>query len=413
MSGERMKVLHVGKFYPPHMGGIETHVQVLCRKLQERANVEVLVASETNDEEVFWDDRVKVTRVGTRLKLSGAPLCPGLSGKIRRAKADIVHLHLPNPPAILSYLASGHRGQVVATYHSDIVRQQFLAKAFDPILRLFLNKCAAIIATSRKYVETSHVLSDYAERCRIVPYGIPIKQFSAFDSSEIARIRKQYGSRLIISVGRLIYYKGFTHLVDAMSKIDGHLLIVGEGHLREELENRARANQVSHKITFLGEVQNDDIVPYYHAADVFALASIARSEAFGIVQLEAMACGKPVVNTNLDSGVPWVSLHGKTGLTVPPNDPLALAGAINKLLDDSELRATYGQAARVRVEDEFDQDVMLERMFELYSQVLRLPVAEKSKSEVQPFPTTTSSSAELGGSAFFLSRPDANRLRQK
>jgi rhamnosyl/mannosyltransferase len=394
-----MKVLHVGKFYPPHMGGIETHVQVLCRELQKRADVEVLVASETKDDEEFWDEGVKVTRVGTSFKVSGAPVCPGLSGKIRRAKADIVHLHLPNPPAILSYLLSRHRGHVVATYHSDIVRQQFLAKAFDPVLRLFLKRCASIIATSAKYVETSPILSDYADRCRIIPYGIPIEQFSAYDSSEVERIRRQYGSRLIISVGRLIYYKGFMHLVEAMRNIDGHLLIVGEGHLREDLENRARAGQVSHKITFMGEIHNQDIVPYYHAADVFALASIARSEAFGIVQLEAMACGKPVVNTDLDSGVPCVSLNGKTGLTVTPNDPLALAGAINKLLDDSELRETYGQAARRRVDEEFDQVGMLERMFKLYSQILSLPVDEKGKAAAQPFPTTTSS-PELSRSAF-------------
>jgi rhamnosyl/mannosyltransferase len=381
------------------MGGIETHVQVLCRELQKRADVEVLVASESKNDEEFWDEGVKVTRVGTSFKVSGAPVCPGLAGKIHRAKADIVHLHLPNPPAILSYLASRHRGPLVATYHSDIVRQQFLAKAFDPLLRLFLRRCDSIIATSARYVETSPILSDYVDRCRIVPYGIPIEQFSVYDSAEVDRIRRQFGSRLIISVGRLIYYKGFMHLVEAMSKIDGHLLIVGEGHLREDLENRARSHKVSHKITFLGEIHNQDVVPYYHAADVFALASIARSEAFGIVQLEAMACGKPVVNTDLDSGVPCVSLHGKTGLTVPPNDPLALAGAINQLLDDAELRETYGRAARVRVDDEFDQGVMLERMFNLYSQILSLPVDEKGRSVAQPFPSTASS-PELSRSAF-------------
>ena len=400
MIDGRMKILHVGKFYPPHMGGIETHVQVLCRELQERVDVEVLVASETKDDEEFWDDHIKVTRVGTRFKVSGAPVCPGLSRKIRRAKADVVHVHLPNPPAILSYLASGHRGQVVATYHSDIVRQQFLARAFDPILRLFLKKCAVIIATSAKYVETSPILSDYVDRCCIIPYGIPIKQFSAHNSEEIARIRKQYGPRLIISVGRLIYYKGFMHLVDAMRSIDGHLLIVGEGHLRQELETRANANRVAHKITFLGEIHNKDIVSYYHAADVFALASVARSEAFGIVQLEAMTCGKPVVNTNLDSGVPFVSLHGLTGLTVPHSDPAALAGAINQLLDDSELREAYGRAARARVKEEFNQDMMSERMLELYSRTLCLPVVEKTKAPIQPFSSKSSSSPEIGGSAF-------------
>lgn len=398
MIDGRMKVLHVGKFYPPHMGGIETHVQVLCRKLQQLVDVEVLVAAETNADEEFWDEGVKVTRVGTRFKLSGAPVCPGLTRRITRAQADIVHLHLPNPPAILSYLASGHRGPVVATYHSDIVRQQFLAKAFDPILRSFLKRCAVIIATSAKYVETSDILADFVERCRIIPYGIPIDQFSVPDPARVAQIREQYGSRLIISVGRLIYYKGFMHLIDAMRSIDGHLLIVGAGHLREELEKQARTQQVSARISFLGEVHNHDIVPYYHAADVFALASIARSEAFGIVQLEAMACGKPVVNTNLDSGVPCVSLAGQTGLTVPPGDSASLAAAINKLLDDAELRNAYGRAARARVESEFDQDVMLDRMVGLYSQLLSLPFESKTRSG--NFAAQTTSSPKLGNSAF-------------
>ena len=399
MSDRLMKILHVGKFYPPHMGGIETHVQVLCRELQKRAAVEVLVAGETKADEEFLDEQVKVTRVGTSFKISGAPVCPGLSGKIRRAKADIVHLHLPNPPAILSYLASGHRGPVVATYHSDIVRQQFLAKAFDPILKLFLRKCAVVIATSQTYVETSDVLAGFADHCRIIPYGIPVRQFNEYDREKIARIRERFGSRIIISVGRLVYYKGFMHLVEAMKNIDGHLLILGEGHLRGDLEQRAQAHQVADKVTFLGEIHNQDIVPYYHAADIFALPSIARSEAFGIVQLEAMACGKPVVNTSLDSGVPGVSLDGLTGLTVPPGDPEALAAAINKLLNDSALRARYGEAARVRVNEEFEQEVMLERMLELYSRILRVPF-EKTNRVTQPFPTSTTSSPELGRSAF-------------
>jgi glycosyltransferase involved in cell wall biosynthesis len=398
MTVRPMKVLHVGKFYPPHMGGIETHVQVLCRELSKNVDVEVLVASETKDDEQFWDGQVKVTRVGTRFKLSGAPVCPTLSRRIRRAKADIVHLHLPNPPAILSYLASGHRGPVVVTYHSDIVRQQFMARAFDPILRLFLKRCTAIIATSTRYVETSPVLSDFVARCHIIPYGIPIEQFSVYDSSEIARIRKQYGPRLIISVGRLIYYKGFEHLVAAMKDVDGHLLIVGEGHLREHLEEKARAHQVLHKVTFLGEIHNQDIVPFYHAADIFALASVARSEAFGIVQLEAMACGKPVVNTSLDSGVPTVSLDGITGLTVPPHDPLALAGAMNTLLDDTKLSGAYGRAARARVEQEFNQEVMLERMVKLYSEVLSVPVDEKRKGLAELGSEATTSTAELSRS---------------
>jgi rhamnosyl/mannosyltransferase len=231
-------------------------------------------------------------------------------------------------------------------------------------------------------METSPILSDFVDRCRIIPYGIPVEQFSAYDSAAVARIKEQYGPRLIISVGRLIYYKGFEHLVAAMKNIDGRLLIIGEGHLREDLENKARAHGVMDRVNFLGEIHNQDIVPYYHAADIFALASVARSEAFGIVQLEAMACGKPVVNTSLDSGVPTVSLDGITGLTVPPHDPLALSRAINTLLNDSELRAHYGRAARARVDEEFSQELMLERMISLYREVLSVPADERRPAVV-------------------------------
>ena len=116
---------------------------------------------------------------------------------------------------------------------------------------------------------------------------------------------------------------------------------------------------MSERVTLLTNVQ--DVLAYYHAADVFALSSVARSEAFGIVQLEAMACGKPVVNTKLDSGVPFVSPDRLTGLTVPPADDVALSQAINTLLDDPALIAKYGRAGRKRVEQEFNLEAMTRR----------------------------------------------------
>jgi len=221
------------------------------------------------------------------------------------------------------------------------------------------------------------VLRDYQKHCRAIPFGIPLKSFDVRDQNRIAQIREKFGRRLILSIGRLIYYKGFDYLIEAMRDVDGHLLIVGDGPLRGDLERQTQALGLQNKVTFLGEIHNDDIAPYYHAADIFALASIARSEAFGIVQLEAMACGKPVVNTNLDSGVPWVSPDGVTGITVPPKDPMALAGAITKLLDDDSLRIKYGEAARLRVEKEFSQELMISRLLETYREVLRVPVAEQ------------------------------------
>jgi rhamnosyl/mannosyltransferase len=173
---------------------------------------------------------------------------------------------------------------------------------------------------------------------------------------------------MVLTVGRLVYYKGFQYLIRAMRDIDGHLLIVGHGPLRDELEREARACGVNERVTFLTSVQN--VRDYYHAADVFALPSVARSEAFGIVQLEAMACAKPVVNTSLDSGVPFVSPDGLSGLTVPPANAHALAQAINTLLDHPALSAQYGQAGRRRIEQEFNLEAMTRRTLQVYNEVV-------------------------------------------
>src|SRR5262249_22178391 len=154
---------------------------------------------------------------------------------------------------------------------------------------------------------------------------VDLAKFDRFDEDEVERIRRRYGPRIVVSVGRLIYYKGLEYLIDAMIRVSGRLLVIGDGPLRPRLERQAVVRNSGDRAIFLGEVR--DIVPYYHAAYVFVLPSVARSEAFGIVHLEAMACGKPVVNTRLASGVPFVSPHGVTGLTVPPAHPGALADA--------------------------------------------------------------------------------------
>jgi rhamnosyl/mannosyltransferase len=372
----RLSVLHVGKYFPPHVGGMETHLRALCGELQQSVNVSVIVANDARETEEALVEGVKVTRVGTLFDLASAPICPGMVRKIRQAEADLVHLHLPNPTAILAYLASGHSGRLVVTYHSDIVRQKVLGKAFQPILGRALDRCSAVITSSLNYIETSPVLSAYRERCRVIPYGIPIEQFHRYDTEAVAKIRAQYGPRMVLSVGRLIYYKGFEYLIQAMARVEGRLLIVGEGPLRADLERKTQSYKLGDRVVFLGGVQ--DVVPYYHAADVFVLASTARSEAFGIVQLEAMACGKPVVNTRLDSGVPSVSVDGVTGLTVPPAHPEALARAINLLLDDPGLRANYGRAARRRVQEEFSLDLMISRTLRLYTEVMGSPIERQA-----------------------------------
>jgi glycosyltransferase involved in cell wall biosynthesis len=368
-GARRLKVLQVGKFYPPHMGGIETHLEALCGQLAGACDLRVIVASENREASNEVLNGVRLSRVPTQLTFAATPLCPGMIGKIRQSGADIVHLHLPNPGAVLAYLASGHRGRLVITYHSDTVRQKVLGALFDPWLQAALRRAVAIVATSPDYLRTSASLAPHRDRCHVIPYGIALERFEHCDPDARDTLRRQFGERLIISVGRLVYYKGFEFLIRAMTEVRGKLLIIGGGPLEPKLRRMTAELGLQDKVVFAGEIQNENVIPYYHASDIFALASIARSEAFGIVQIEAMAAGIPVVNTRLDSGVPFVSLDGETGLTVPPEDPSALAAALNRLLDDPALRRSLGDRARLRARSEFSIEAMTARMLALYETV--------------------------------------------
>ncbi len=365
-----LSVLQLGKFYPPYRGGIESHLHALCRELTKSITVNVIVANETRRLRESEIDGVRVRRLPRLFNLSATPVCPTMVREIRRTDADIIHLHLPNPLAALAYLASGHKGRLVITWHSDIVRQRTIAKMLRPLDDAILSRASALIASSPNYVDSSPILSRNRDRCRVIPFGIDADAFRPRDAETAAKIRKRYGPRIVLAVGRMVYYKGFEYLIRAMAGVRGHLLLVGEGPLLRKLERQAFDAGAMDRITFLGRVSQEEMAGYYHAADVFVLPSIARSEAFGIAQLEAMACGKPVVNTRLKSGVPFVSIDGETGITVAPADSDELAAAINRLFDAPGLRGIYGAAAARRAREEFSVAVMVDRTLELYREVM-------------------------------------------
>lgn len=377
---DRKRVLQIGKFYPPHMGGIETHLQALCEELQCAVDVHAIVANTTRKQEEEWVDGIRVTRLGTALNLAAAPLCPALRRRLRGTSAELVHVHLPNPGAVLAYLASGHSGPLVVSYHSDVVRQRILERFFRPFLLRFLARADAIIVATPNHIDSSPILRRFRSRCTVIPYGIKLDQANDSDESEVQKIREEYGPRIVLGVGRLVYYKGFEFLIRAMRGLDAQLVLIGEGPMRADLEAEVLRNGVRDRVRFLGRV--DDLTPFYKAADVFVLPSVARSEAFGIVQLEAMACGTPVINTQIDSGAPFVSLHNVSGLTVPPANEARLRDAIARVLDDSELRAELGQAARRRVEEEFAREVMAGRTLELYGTLLGGSLQTRSTGSV-------------------------------
>jgi rhamnosyl/mannosyltransferase len=376
-----MRVLQLGKYYYPYFGGIENHLYLLCNELKRSVDLDVVVCNSRRESSVDEVDGVKVTRCFELANFASTSICPTMPLEMSRRRYDLLHFHFPHPMGVMSYLFGlrAHRHAVVVTYHSDIVKQERLLRLYRPFLERILDRADAIVCTSPNYLDGSDVLVPYRDKCRVIPYGIDLSQFER--TSEVdrkaAEIRARYGGRpLVLSVGRLIYYKGFEYVVRAMREVDADLLLVGSGPLREPLEKAAREAGVASRVHFLGEIDNRTLAPYYFASDVYALPSIARSEAFAIVQLEAMACGVPVVNTSIPrSGVSFVSRDGESGLTVPPSDAAAFARALTRILSDRAVARRMGEAGRSRVHREFSKEVMAERMLALYEEVTHLPVS--------------------------------------
>jgi rhamnosyl/mannosyltransferase len=350
---------------------METHLEQLCQQLKEEVKLKVVVASEDQEDRSEIINGVPVRRLRTVLNVLGAPVCPALPKAIRNFDADIVHIHTPHPTALLAYLISGCRSGLVCTYHSDIVRQRFFGALIGPVQDLVFRRAGAIIVSSPNLIAGSSVLSQHRGRCVIIPFGLKSSLYEGTNTNAINDIRQRYGSPLILAVGRLVYYKGFEFLIRAMGKLPmaAVLLIIGEGPLQPTLEAEIAALGLSDRVHLIGNVS--DTTPYYQACDLFVLPSVARSEAFGIVQLEAMACSKAVVNTQLEgSGVPFVSRHGETGLTVAPADVDALAAAVTCLLNNDTLRKQFGAAGRIRVQQEFTLQKMAERTLSTYRRVI-------------------------------------------
>jgi glycosyltransferase involved in cell wall biosynthesis len=296
--------------------------------------------------------------------------------ELSRRRYDVAHFHFPHPMGVMSYHLArpSHPHRVVVTYQSDVVRQVHLLKAYRPFMNRLLARADAILCTSPDYMDGSEALASLRHKCHVVPYGIDTAQFEPTDAIRrtATAIRVRFRNRpLILSVGRLIYYKGFEYAIRAMQNVDAELAIVGEGPLRASLEALARDVGVGDRVHFVGEVHNNDLAPWYHACDVYALPSVVRSEAFAIVQLEAMACGKPIVNTAIPrSGVPFVSRGGETGLTVPPADAPAFGHALRTILADAGMARRFGEAGQERVKREFSKETMTRLVLSIYGDLM-------------------------------------------
>jgi rhamnosyl/mannosyltransferase len=258
----------------------------------------------------------------------------------------------------------------LASYHADVVRRGPLPAAYDAFASRFLHKASAITVSSPRLAETTPALRGHGAKIAVVPFGVDPGEWSA--RPPLAdEIRERYGpGPLIVLLGRLVHYKGAEILVEAMRDVhaDATALIVGDGPKRGEAEAAVVQHAVADRVVFTGAVPDADRAAYLHAADLFVLPATNRGEAFGIVQVQAMATGTPSISTELGTGTSWVNRDGETGLVVAPNDPIALAKAINELLGDDARRARMGDAARRRVTEHLTAERMFHELRRLYEQ---------------------------------------------
>jgi rhamnosyl/mannosyltransferase len=370
----RLQVLHFGKYYPPSRGGIETVVETLCRGERESADSQALVINRNGPTKREVVDGVPVVRVGSVATIGAVSVAPTLPVWLARARADVMVLHEPNPMALVAYALARPRIPLVVWFHSEVIRPRWKYRLFyQPFLDFALRRASRIVVASPPMKDVP-ALAAYRDKCEVVPFGLTFDRYAmtAHVAASMDSIRRAAVRPILLFVGRFVDYKGVDILLRAMRGIDADLMLVGDGPRRQALQDLASELGVADRVHFLGEVGEESLLAWYHACDALVLPSVTRQEAFGMVQLEAMLCGHPVVSTDLGTGVAWVNQHERTGLVVPPGDADALHHAIQRLLSDADLRKQLGRTARARVRDEFSDARMCAETLRVYREAIAI-----------------------------------------
>jgi len=368
-----MRVLQINKLYYPFTGGVEQVAYDISNELSNKLNMNVLVANDKFKKSTENINGTKVIRSSSLGRYFSMPVAPKFPLELKNMDADIYHYHLPFPLGVVSDLLVNPKGKKIVTWHSDIIKQKNILKLYKPFLKRFLNRVDKIVTTSPNMIDNSPFLQEYKKKCTVIPLGVDPEDFRLTDytKDKKKKIKNKYKKPIIFFVGRLVYYKGIEVLIKAMENIDAQLLIGGTGPLEGKLKGLVDSLKLNDNIDFLGFVKDENLSAYYHASEFFVLPSVASSEAFGIVQLEAQACGKPVISTNLPTGVPFANKDKKTGIVVEPNSVDQLHYAIKKLLNDNSLRSQLGKNAKKRVNEKFTLEKMGESYFNLYNDLLK------------------------------------------
>jgi glycosyltransferase involved in cell wall biosynthesis len=375
-----MRILHVGKYYAPVRGGIESYTRGLCEWTAAHGHT---VGALVHQRPGLWRTAhetvrgVGVTRVACLGDVVYTPVSPTFPLELARAmhalRPDVLHLHLPNPSCFAALMsARARRVPWLVHWHSDIPpdapdwRLRVGYRAYRPFEQAVLKRAHAIAATSGAYLAASSALAPWRAKTRVIPLGV---DDLAQPPSPRNDLWPEGPGLKLLAVGRLSHYKGFEVLIAALARAPrARLLVVGDGERASALREQAAALGVADRIRFAGALDDELLLAAYAAADAFVLPSLNRGEAFGLVLLEAMRARVPAIASAVPgSGIGEVVVDGETGVLVPPGDPDALAGAIERL-GDAELRRRLGEQGRRRWEQRFTLARSAQAWMALYSE---------------------------------------------
>ena len=396
-SDRPITVLHLGKYFPPHAGGMETYLRdLMVSSVQSGDKTAALVHQShfglTSSQESFSVKNVDipVTRAATWCRLLYTPISPGfpwlLHRLIRRHRPDVLHLHLPNPSAFWAlWLPAARRIPWVVHWQSDVMtpKSHWIIKLayrlYAPLESALLVKATRIIATSPPYLETSKPLKQVHSKCTVVPLGIDdrfghkaLNLSAGCPPSEVACDAPNAEPLRVLAIGRMAHYKGFDVLLRALAQTEHiELDLVGDGEQSVSLQNLAPSLGIEARVRFHGKLSNDARDQLIAACDCLCLPSTDRTESFGVVILEAMSAAKAcVVSDVAGSGMAWLVDNQKTGLIVPSNNLVALAKALCQLRDNRSINAELGQAGRKKFLASFTIDASATALRRIYRELL-------------------------------------------
>jgi len=397
----RIKVLHLTKYHSPFNGGIENFLRDIlqCNAIKKDCETRIIAHHHQRGVPTSHStvDGVPVTRVKLWRQVLYAPICLNLPAEMNRIltdfKPDVLHIHMPNLSAFYCLFSrDARRCRWILHWHSDVLGEapNWRVKLCYPAYRIFekwlLSKANTIVCTSPHYLDTSQPLLKFRHKCVVVPLGISSEVNHPSPSRQIGNSMQtsdqspaQPNDQLnnshqlnLLCVGRLTYYKGHAVLLDAIAELtDVHLDIVGEGEERAVLESQIASLGLSSRVTLHGQVSDATLTAYMMNTDLLCLPSVERTEAFGLVILEAARCKKPALVTDVNgSGMSWVVRDGKTGWVVPAGDVAAMTASLEEIQRNKPMIGDLGKAAHERLNTHFRAEAVSDQIVTMYRQAV-------------------------------------------